>query len=317
MSKSAIKSIVSLLTVGMVLFFSSSSSYAAINSQSGLMVSPVITQIKLKKNQNQVKLDFKIVNKSNNSSIVFLGSKNFDSLNNQGGVSFNNVNNSNAAPHNLASDITFVSNQIILAAYQTKTVPVILNNLTTLSPGGHYVAVTFNQRASSEATGNQVQVNKTIAALLFLQTYSGGIQNLELIPPQLNFIQFSSPNNPDIIFKNLGNTQSIPRGVIKISTGNKLIYQGIINIDSSIILPGSSQLFNINLPILKAPLFFKTYTLSVAYRYAGQKNYSVYHKNFIYVGQFSIILGLILILGIILFIFWRLKKRTTLIKYKT
>lgn len=303
-----------VILLSLIVLFSSNSN-ADTYKPSGLVVSPAILQLKLNKNQNQLEFNIDLTNSSKSIIRINVGAKDFTSLNDQGGISFvpQSLNNS----HGLIGNIAFANRDLILAPNQSLKVPVTLNNLNDLSPGGYYSAITFTQEAQPNSDQNNISINQTVDTLLFLQTYNSGQVNLSFTPPRLSFFELSIPSQLNMIFNNLGNTQVVPRGVVRLQQSNGLLlYQSVINEDSDLILPSSSRLFSFNLLNIHKPIFFQKYKLSIAYRNSGQKDYSLYSYSFIYINKLLVISVVVILLIFIGLIFRHIRnnKKQVLIK---
>jgi hypothetical protein len=298
-----------LLSVICLLMVSSGKVIASSVSFEGVSVSPSIKVVTLYKNQTSASFSILVTNSTSGTIDMSLSEEDFTSLNLSGGISFFNstradLNNA----HSLASNISTNNPKIIIGPDQSQNVAITINNANKLAAGGHYTAIIFKMLSLSNKAGNVVNVNQAVSTLLFVSTQGEGTQTLDLATTSMSsFTTF--PRSVDVVLKNTGDTQSIPRGIVQITgTSSELISQGQINVNSSLILPQSEQLFDVNMSPTSIFLRPGIYKLKILYRHDGQSGYSVYEKNFLYISPAS----MLAVLVIIVFIVFAIVKRNNI-----
>jgi hypothetical protein len=262
---------------------------AATPTNSGIAVSPAIEQIALGAGQSSASFKVEVIN--NNSVAVTLqaSSEDFTALNTSGSVAFLG-NSSSASPHGLAYWISPIANLITIAPDSSQSVSVSITNTNTLPLGGHYGAVIFKALPSvSSARGNNLTANEGIATLVFLTTHTGGVQAVTLDTPDVGSVLTTLPSSIDLVLNNTGNTQTAPRGVVTISDrSGKIIARGIINIDSGLVLPDTTRLYDVNLNYLKSSFLPGNYHLNINYEASNNSVLLTYTKSFVYINPLII-----------------------------
>src|SRR5262249_15818232 len=148
----------------------------------------------------------------------------------------------------LSNSLKVLAPQSVLAAGKSVKVPVHIVNANSLAPGGHYAAVIYGVKSANAQSNKTVSVREAVSCLVFVKTYSGGTQKLHVTAFPVSAFTTSLPSNVNVVLANTGNTQAVPRGYAQIiGPGNTIESQGIMNIDSSMILPNSKRLFPITM----------------------------------------------------------------------
>lgn len=159
-----------------------------------------------------------------------------------------------------------------IANGETAKIQVKIDNRSDLSPGGHYGAVIITT-TPEDGKDESISLNQQIISLVFVKKLGGERYGLSLDPIK------SYPDIPDSVelqFKSTGNVHVTPRGFVEVTDPDgMLIAKGIINPDSSIVLPGASRKFvTIMQPINNASKRGQ-YKITVRYRYEGEDKFSV------------------------------------------
>src|SRR5690606_14546602 len=110
----------------------------------------------------------------------------------------------------------------------------------------------------------------------------------------------------EVEVQNSGNTHVVPRGSVELvdPLGNQIAH-GVINNQSSIVLPDSSRQLSADLSETGLPLWPGKYTLVLAYRYDGQEEIVKTQQEYISIGLVSI--GII-VLGFFAGLGWTIKR---------
>jgi hypothetical protein len=112
-----------------------------------------------------------------------------------------------------------------------------------------------------------------------------------------------------MVFTNTGNTQTAPQGLITITgPGHKEVARGAINVNSGLILPGTSRLYSVALTAEHRLVYPGVYHLRVVYNLPGSAVTRSYTKSFIFVNQSLLVVIGLVILAIIVRVNRRSKK---------
>ena len=296
--------ILNVLSVLALIAVSNGVVHAESSSSSAVSVSPAIEQLQLSAGQNTADFPASIQNRTDTAIQVKIGFVDFKALNDSGGVAFlNQTGDALANKHGLVHWVQLGSEQVGLSPGQKATVSVHLTNLQALPPGGHYGAITYTVvPQSSGLLGNHVQFNQVLSSLVFVVTANGGTQHLTMLPPSgLGWLRFSMPKNLDLFFKNDGNTQTAPRGVVAIYGASKAdnpVATAVINHGSAIALPDSVRQLPTPLTVTRHSWLPHHYHVQIRYRPDGVPRFSTYTTGFWYVPPIFIPIVAVVIWGL-------------------
>lgn len=299
MRKLIIYCLVSGLLASFLPILSMPAAAAPIN---GLTVSPAIEQLALTKGQTDASFTSRITNNTKAQLIIDVATNDFTSLNNTGGISFFTSALSNS-PHGLANWMRPAFHQLALAPGATQSVLIDIPNVQSLAPGGHYGAVIYKVVSSgSVALGNKVSVNQEVSSLVFLTTSSGGTQAIQFNGLSLGALASAMPQSVNMVFTNTGNTQTSPQGLITVTgPGHKEVARGAINVNSGLILPGTSRLYSVALTSEHKLVYPGIYHLRVVYSVPGAATTMSYTKSFLFVNQaLLVVIGLVILAFIVI-----------------
>lgn len=276
----------------------------------GLTISPSLKELIIGPGLLEAKTTISVRNDTGKDLMATIRLVDFESLDEFGGVSLGQVG---AAPsaYSLAKWMSLPNGESVrLPNNQTIEIPVAIRNDDDLSPGGHYGAAIVSVVNDEATVANEVSFKQELASLLFVKKTGGETYGivLETIEPK---------NLPDIPasvtlkFKSTGNVHVIPRGYIEITDprGN-LIAKGIINPESTLVLPDKSRQFvTIMQPVAEAKLKGE-YKITAYYRYDGMKDFEAKSITFKR-GTAFVSTGIILLVGLLItgVTAWVLKKK--------
>jgi hypothetical protein len=251
----------------------------------GLTVSPAIEQLNLAQNQRTISFTSQVTNNTKNQLVVNVSTTDFTALNETGGIVF--LPNLTTRPHGLAQWLKPADSRIILAAGHSQNIPITISLTPGLAPGGHYGAIVYRVITSNlAAKGNQVGSNEELTSLVFMTTASGGTQSVKLDKLSLSHVALKVPSTVDLVLTNTGNTQIAPSGLVTIvDPSNKEIARGIINVDSGLILPGSSRLYTVALNPETRFTYPGSYHLVAVYQANGRAKASIYIAPFLLINR--------------------------------
>jgi hypothetical protein len=250
--------------------------------------------------------DAQVTNNTRDQIVVDLSTTDFTALNETGGVTF--LPNTTNDLHGLAQWLKPTYGQITLSPGASQTIPVTIAPKVRLAPGGHYGAILYRVDASSSLKGNQFNANEEVSTLVFLTTYGDSTQAIALHTPSLNSVMFNTPSSLNLVFTNSGNTQTTPRGLVIITgSAHKEIARGIVNIDSGLVLPGTTRLYSVSLTAEQHLHYPGIYSLQVSYRPDGAKVATVYTKTFLFV-NWVLFLGFGVVVVLAILAFWLIRR---------
>lgn len=281
-------------------------------NQSGIQMSPFLENINLDPSKSSISFNINYSNSTNKIQELDLTTEDFGSLNNTGGILLEG-SNPYTEKYGLTAWMSLSSNTVTLNPNSSASVQVTIKNESSLSPGGHYGAVIAKvNNFNNSSNGNIVTINQQLVNLVLIDKTGGDHFNLKLTDIKNNGNWLVLPSSVVLTFQNPGNVQVVPRGLVRLlSPTGKTLAQGIINPQSSFILPESYQDFIVNLnAVSKDYAYPGIYSLSVDFRYDGLSSYYNQKLEIKYV-DFQ---GFILLLILVWLLFFAYKKVT---KFKT
>lgn len=279
--------------------------FAATNGKGGVTISPPFQDITVLPNQTLVPQNFAVSN-NNDAPVTFdLSTVDMGALDDTGGVVFSGLTADYQQKYGLAKWLQLDRPTVTVAAHATQSVNFSIINDSTLGPGGHYGAIVVKPQGGSATSKNQVSLNPQAATLLFVRKVGGEVYGLNFVGGTTGTSWWQLPRQLTIKLKNTGNVHVVPRGfaLIEDSHGNQ-IGKGIINQDSSLILPERTRDYTISWQRLKRIMWPGKYTVDVFYRYDGIDRYqhAVYTITFI---NLPFILSISVIIIALLWLIWR------------
>lgn len=279
---------------------------AAKSSYSGLVVSPAIEQLALTKDQTSASFTATVTNDSQAAVTISVLTDDFTALNSSGSISF--LNNATHSPsiHGLAHWAMPALKQFVLKQGSTQLVPITIADASSLAPGGHYGAIIFKAVPLAATTeDNFVTANAEVSVLVFLTTFNPGSQSVKLLKPTLSSITIAMPSVADLVFANIGDIQTTPRGLVTITdSANREVARGIINTDSGLVLPSTNRLYQVELRSEKRFAWPGVYQMLIQYRAGDEMKIHSLTKSFLYISPpvvavliAAIVLSLLALIG--------------------
>jgi len=265
----------------------------------GISLTPAIVQIPLKAGDVTANFTIQVTNNTKAPQTLAVSSLDFRSLNETGGLTFigNDVNNK----HGLASWLDGPTQPVSVAPGATNTLKFMIENRSDLAPGGHYAAILFEATNSGTGkSGNHVALNQVVSTLVFVSKLTAGAKPaISFTHASTNGNLFKRPDTANIVFRNTGNLQSIPRGLVVISSPfSHELERGIINTDSSLLLPDATRLYQVPLHTSGNGWWLGHFHGQISYRYGGQNQFQTARFSFWYINPFIVLfLGVIVVVG--------------------
>lgn len=245
---------------------------ASVHAINGLTVSPPLREVTIGPGLIETTADVTLQNNTNQSISAYLQLVDLRALGEYGGTSLDKAGLT--GKYDLANWMTLPGGDtVIVASGETVKVRVKITNRDDLAPGGHYGAVVIST-SSNNAVKSDVNINQQLVSLLFIKKLGGESYGLQL--KSVDYKKSSNvPQEVTTTFKSTGNVHVVPRGYVEVTDpAGKLVAKGILNQDSSLILPGSERKFvTLMQPVSSASKPGK-YKVTVYYRYDGQKDFS-------------------------------------------
>jgi hypothetical protein len=262
--------IIAILVLGAVLFTKPPITQAAttVQKRGGITVSPAFQDVTITGNNTEKLIVFTITNNDSYSATYSLKAVDMGTLDNTGGLVFAGLAESYASKYGVAKWVTLDSETVTVAPKGSESVRAVINNDETFTLGGHYGAIIIRTAANSGEGQNNVSVSPQAATLLFIKKLGGEKYSFGLQKTQIPHSVFHLPTSVTLTFKNTGNIHIIPRGIVTITDPfGKVVKKGIINENSSLILPERTRSLDVNMNSygVKA-LLPGIYKVHVAYR---------------------------------------------------
>lgn len=260
----------------------------------GISITPSFAEITIN-SEKQKDIELILKNNSNTEEVFDLSVIDFGSLDETGGVAFLTTNADSAErKYSLASWISLEKSEVIVAPLKSQTVKVTILNKESLSPGGHYGAVLATIKNNDVRHADSVGINQTMASLLYVLKTGGDVKKYLVKEIEGNFNLFKIPKKIQIKIANEGNVHIIPRGDFEIIDGKNIIAKGILNENSSIVLPESIRKFDINIGKIPRWIWPGKYQTVLNVREANESAFTTKRLYFWYMGFEGVILVLIL-----------------------
>lgn len=272
-----------LVAVVIVAGFLAPATALAAPSPSAASISPAYQEIDVSQNAPQQSFTFKLTNKSNYAQRYDLSAVDFGTLDETGGVAFLGDNTTNfEQKYGLASWLTLEKTIVFADPGQTQTLRVTIENRESLAPGGHYGAILVKASPQDvSAEGDKVELQAVLSSLILVKKEGGLRYGLSLSGETDNANRLRLPSVINLRFQNSGNVHAVPRGLIRVvDPAGHEVARGVINTDSSFILPESFRRLQVaTLPLARAWLPGR-YRLAVQYRYDGSNQVTTWEKSF-------------------------------------
>ena len=235
----------------------------------GITISPTLKELVLSSGLVEARNAITITNRSGRDLSAVVKVVDFSSLNQSGGVAFGQAGTA-ASKYPLANWMILpLGKNVSLPNGQATQIPVNVQNRSDLAPGGHYGAVVVTTSTAGTATNNLVGFKQELVSLLFVKKLGGEQYGLNLDNLQADETRHI-PSSVSLKFASTGNVHVVPRGYVTVSDGRgKVVAKGIINPESSLVLPGSSRQFvTLMQPVAESNIPGR-YAVTAYYRYDG------------------------------------------------
>ncbi|MGH7157266.1 MAG: hypothetical protein ACREGG_04115, partial [Candidatus Saccharimonadales bacterium] len=291
-----------LLSLPAILLLNSPAK-AATPTPSGITVSPAFQMVQVPTGAAEQPITFTITNNQPTAQTLNLSVADFNTLNESGGLFFVGTNpTALQKQYGLARWVSLPASSITIAPKQTYKLQAAILNLPTLAAGGHYGAlmISLNNGSQQPDANNPVGLHPIASSLLFVTKLDGATYDLSLANVYSKHSLFSLPASVTLRFQDTGNTHLIPRGEVTLTgSGNKLISKGIINENSSPILPQTYRRYTVQLRKVASTNSIDKYALRVDFRFDGLSQFRSYQASFWVLPAYilAVVIALVLLAG--------------------
>ena len=245
----------------------------ALAGETGLTVTPVFQEVTLATDEAEARFSITLTNQTDGPLVLRPSVVDFGSLDESGGVAFLGASDNLVRKYSLASWMRPEKDIVSLEAGESEDLRVVIENRESLSPGGHYGAVLFTiGNEEADAKENVVAVNQLLSVLVFAKKEGGEIYRLNILDRTRERSMLFGLSQTSLRFQNEGNVHIVPRGIVTLTDPlGRVVEKGIINTESSLVLPESQRTFVTKLSLVTPLLIPGRYTLITDYRYDGQE----------------------------------------------
>ena len=278
----------------------------------GITISPPSQQVAITPGEESHEVNFKVTNNRPSAQSLQISTADFNTLEDTGGLVFVGANPTQLQKkYGLAQWLNIPQSSLSVPPHQTVIVKAQVLNLPSLSPGGHYGAILLHAPGQNSIVKgkNIVGLNPIGSILLFVNKVGGDIHKLRLDRVSRTGNTFKLPDSVTLRFYNSGNTHLTPRGVVTITdSSGKVVERGVINEDSSVILPEVYRLYTVHLA--KKSNSHKTgrYHLNIAFRFDGFDQFRFYQTGFLLIGPIVVLGGFVVIVVLVSAVIFGLRR---------
>jgi hypothetical protein len=205
------------------------------------------------------------------------------------------------------------TSEVTLEPGEVRSVKVRIENRESLSPGGHYGALVFKTVSPVKPDIPSVTINQIFSSLVLVKKTGGAVYGLDLVSVEHPDQRFSFGATVVPRFKNPGNVHVVPRGEASVTDPfGRLVYRGVINEGSAIILPETFREFPFKLFPVEKAFVPGPYVLTLKYRYDGEDTFETWSKrSFFFPPLLTSILAALFTLSLVAFGVLRRRGRRT------
>ena len=277
----------------------------------GVSVNPALKNITMQTGQADTEFTTTLENDTDKALTVTPRATDFSARGVNGAIDFSTTTDDQ---HGLAKYITFSNPRFTIGPKQSYLLHVHITDAAKLGPGGHFTALRY-QVAPQQAAHEQVNLQSELVSFLFVASSGQASYKLEAKWSMPHIIWGNVPEDSAILFTNKGDVQAAPHGTLTV-TGplhHQRIAQGVINANSSLVLPGATRLLQTSL-ISRQPAFWPgRYTADVYYRVRNGEDYTHMQQRFFFIGWLFVVACMVLLAlligGFIGLRKWRFRKR--------
>lgn len=208
----------------------------------------------------------------------------------------------------LIASVSLGTDTLIIPPQTVQTIDLIAHAASGLTPGSHYAVLTFSASQDASLGANTLGITKNINALLFVVNDTGNLTRTIAID-HLTFsgIHVAIPHTVTIPFTNTGTVHVRPYGEVLVKKNTTTYAQGIINEDSRILLPETTNAWNVTMMGRATSWVPGTYTVEV--RYHPDSADPTTYTTSIFIIPWTFIISLLALVILLRFVRVRIKRR--------
>ena len=248
--------------------------FAAADTGHGITISPVQKEIIISSGLVEATTNVELTNHTGKNLVGTIRLVDFKTLDETSGLLFSQAGVP-SDKYGLANWMTLPNGEVVnVLNGQTTTIPVAISNRADLAPGGHYGAVIVTLGTAQQPGSAQASFKQELVSLLLVKKRGGEDYGLLLQSFSAN-TKNNIPSTVNLGFRAGGNVHVVPRGYVTVTDPKgKMVAKGIINTQSTVLLPGTSrQLVTILDPVANSGVSGK-YKVTAYYRYDDQDQFS-------------------------------------------
>lgn len=236
----------------------------------GLLVSPPFVSLTIG-GEKEISKELIIRNDSKQPLTFKIRAVDFGTMDESGGVAFlGNDKKEGESKYGLASWLLLEKDALVIDPGKEESLKVTVINKESLSPGGHYGAVWL---VLDENGTKKIGLSMSYASLFYVAKMGGAKYGMSLNRAIFDKNWWKKLENIEFRFQNTGNVHLVPRGVVEVfDSFGKKVAKGVINADSTIMLPESFRVYGVKLNNLTR-WWPGRYRVEVNYRYDGKSDF--------------------------------------------
>lgn len=166
----------------------------------------------------------------------------------------------------LTSAISLTTDTFTIPPQTVQTIELTAHTTPHLASGSHYATLTFSIDQDATATSNTLGIAKNINALLFVVNDTGNLtRTVSIDHLRFSGIHLGIPRTIVLPITNTGTVHVRPYGEVLVKKSDITYAQGIINEDSRILLPETTDTWNVQMTYRATSWLPGSYTVEVRY----------------------------------------------------
>jgi hypothetical protein len=247
----------------------------------GITVSPPLKELVLGPGLVEAHTNVTVTNTTGQDVVATIRLVDFEALDEFGGVSLGQAG-ATSGKYGLAGWMSLPGGPTYkIQNGKSATVPIAIANKDDLTPGGHYGAAIVSISSDPiSGSGNGVALKREVASLLFVKKLGGEVYGLRLESLKTDK-PGTVPSTVTTKFKGTGNVHVVPRGYVEVTDPKgKLVSKGILNPESTIVMPDSSRQYVTIMQPVQNSSAWGQYTITAHYRHDDQEKFETYSVHF-------------------------------------
>lgn len=247
---------------------------AASKAEHGITISPVQKELVVSSGLVEATTNVMLTNNTGKNLVGTIRLLDFKTLNETSGLLFSQAG-VGTSKYGLANWMTLPNGEIVnVLNGKTTTIPVHITNRADLAPGGHYGAVVITLGTAGQTGNTQASFKQELVSLILVKKLGGEDYGLLLDSMVANRGK-DLPEMVTLRFRAAGNTHVTPRGYVTVSNSRgTVLAKGIINTESTALLPGTSRRLTTLLQPISSSHASGRLKVTAYYRNDEQTNYT-------------------------------------------